>query len=342
MLNRYLKIDLPQNQSLFFWGARKTGKSTYLKEHFRESLYYDFLRHDHYLNYSSSPSRLREEIQVHAAKGINEHIIIDEVQKIPEILDEVHWMIENLGLSFILCGSSLRRLKHIGANLLGGRAWRQLFFPLVYPELPKLDLLRIFNHGLIPSHYLSEDYPVRALQGYIVDYLIPEVQWESRIRQMGVFQRFLEAAAFSNGQMVNFTNIARECGINRKTVQTYFELLVEMLLGYIIPPFTKRKSRQIITSTPKFYFFDTGLVNFLLKRKINSLKGADAGHSFEHYIFLELLAYKELNQKLYDIEYWRTKSGVEVDFIIDGGNVAIEAKITTIIIFAGYIQDINR
>ncbi len=327
MLKRCLKLNLPQKQSLFLWGARKTGKSTYLKANFPESIYYDFLRHDHYLDYSSNPSALREEIQELASKGITSPIILDEIQKIPAMLDEVHWMIENLGVNFILCGSSLRKLKHTGANLLGGRAWRQLFFPLVYPEFPKFDLLRIFNHGLIPSHYLSEVHPIQSLQGYIVDYLIPEIQWESRIRQMGRFQKFLEAASFSNGQMVNFTNIARECGINKKTVQSYFELLVEMLLGYIVLPFTKRRSRQIITSTPKFYFFDTGLVNFLLKREISQLKGAEAGQSFEHYIFLELLAYKELNQKLYDIEYWRTNSGIEVDFILARGKVAIEAKI---------------
>ncbi|MEN8236355.1 MAG: AAA family ATPase [Pseudomonadota bacterium] len=162
-LKRYLKIDLPQNQSLFLWGARKTGKSTFLKNNFQVSLYYDFLIHNNYLNYSINPSVLREEIQYHFAKGINKPIIIDEVQKIPGILDEVHWMIENLGVSFILCGSSLRRLKHTGANLLGGRAWRQLFFPLVYPEFSKLDLLRIFNNGLIPSYWpeiLTEVHPL--------------------------------------------------------------------------------------------------------------------------------------------------------------------------------------
>lgn len=327
---RYLQLNLPKNQSIFLWGARKTGKSTYLKSNFKSSLYFDFLKHDDYLHYSRTPSALREEILKVDPEKLISPIIIDEVQKIPEVLDEVHWMIENIkNAHFILCGSSIRKLKHIGANLLGGRAWRQLFFPFCYPEMENFNLLKILNHGLIPSHYLSEKYPLRDLQGYLVDYLIPEVQWESRIRQMGVFQRFLEAAAFSNGQMVNYTNIARECGINTRTVQSYFDLLIEMLLGYVIQPFAKSRSRQIITSTPKFYFFDPGITNFLLQKKLQSLKGPEAGHSFEHYLFLELLAFKELNNKNFNINYWRTKSGVEVDFILGNGQIAIEAKISS-------------
>lgn len=327
MLKRVLRIDLPVGQSLFLWGARKTGKSTYLQYCFPDSLYIDFLHHTTFLRYSKNPSLLREMIQ--AVKNQSGPIIIDEVQKIPEILDEVHWMIENIdGISFILCGSSLRKLKHTGANLLGGRAWRQLFLPLCFPELPEFDLLKIFNRGLVPSHYLSKIEPTSSLEGYLVDYIIPEVQWESRIRNLGGFNRFLEALAYSNGEILNYSNIARECGVSMKTAQGYVELICDMLLGYLMPPYLPRTSRQLIVSAPKFYFFDPCLPHLLLNREIKQLKGPEAGHAFEHYLFLELTAYKELRKKRYDISYWRTKTGLEVDFILNKGEVAIEAKIT--------------
>ncbi|MCC8376964.1 MAG: AAA family ATPase [Rickettsia endosymbiont of Graphium doson] len=328
MLNRQLKLNLPKEKSLFLWGARKTGKSTYLKKCFPNSFYIDLLHHSTFLRYSKSAGILKEEIEAH--NDLSTPIIIDEVQKVPEILDEVHFLIENnKNISFILCGSSLRRLKHTGSNLLGGRAWRQLFLPLCYPELPKFDLLKIFNHGLLPEHYLSDSIPVRNLEGYIVDYIIPEVQWEGQIRNLGAFTRFLEAIAFSNGEILNYSNIARECHVNLKTVQGYIDLMCDMLLGYIIRPYTPKTSRQLITSSPKFYFFDTSIPLYLLQKEINILKGADAGHALEHYIFLELKAYQELNKKRYDISYWRTKSGMEVDFIIGKGDAAIEVKISS-------------
>ena len=330
MLTRFLKLDLPQGKSLFLWGARQTGKSTFLKLHYPNSLWIDLLKNDTFLFYNRQPYRLREEILSLPQETLSHPIIIDEIQKIPPLLDEIHWLIENgpKPCSFILCGSSLRRLKHEGANLLGGRAWRQNFLPLCYPELPGFDLLRILNHGLLPQNYLSET-PKRELEGYLADYLIPEVQWESRIRQLGAFGRFLEAIAYSNGEIVNYSNIARETGVSVKTVQAYVELLVEMLIGHLIFPFAKSESRQLIMSAPKFYFFDTGIVRALKNNTtITAIKGADAGHAIEHYIFLELLAYKELTHADFDIKYWRTKSGLEVDFILKQGNVALEVKIS--------------
>ena len=200
--------------------------------------------------------------------------------------------------------------------------------PLCYPELPEFDLLKIFNHGLIPSHYLSVTIPTRSLQGYLNDYLIPEIHWESRIRQIGSFARFLDAIAFSNGQMVNWSNIARECAVNSRTVQSYVDLLIDMLLGYLIFPYTKSVSRELITATPKFYFFDTGLMSILKNTPVTTLKGSEAGARLEHYIFLEIMAYKQLNNLMFPIEYWRTKSGYEVDFILDRGKVAVEVKIS--------------
>lgn len=330
MLKRQLKLDLPKGKSLFLWGARKTGKSTYLKKIFPDSFYIDLLHNNTFLRYSKNPGILEDEIE--GLSNLDLPIIIDEVQKVPEILDEVHYLIEkNKGISFILCGSSLRRIKHTGSNLLGGRAWRQVFLPLCYPELSHFDLLKIFNYGLLPEHYLSHSEPIRNLEGYVVDYIIPEVQWEGNIRNLGAFSRFLEAISFSNGEIINYSNIARECNINLKTVQGYIDLLCDMLLGYIIRPYTPSTSRQMIVSSPKFYFFDPSIPIYLLQKEIKILKGSDAGHALENYIFLELKAYQELNKKRYDISYWRTKSGLEVDFIIGKGEIAIEVKIGTLI-----------
>lgn len=329
MLKRTLKLDLPKGQSIFLWGARKTGKSTFLKEHFSDSLYIDFLDHDSFLTYSKNPMHLRGFLS-HLPKEILEKpIIIDEVQKVPEILDEIHWIIENMkGTYFILCGSSLRKLKHSGANLLGGRAWSQLFFPLCYPEFEKFDLLKALSYGLIPNHYLAEHYPRKSLKGYLGNYLIPEVQWESHIRKMSTFVRFLDAIAFSNAQMLNYSNIARECAVNVRTAESYVEMLVDMLLAYKIYPYAKTPKRNLITSTPKFYFFDTGLVNEIAGRTILELKGPEVGHLLEQYIFLELLAYKELNEKYFDITYWRTNTGLEVDFVLGKGLVGLEVKLS--------------
>lgn len=329
MLKRQLNLDIPKGKSLFLWGARKTGKSTHLREAFPHSLYIDLLNHNTFLRYSRSSSILEEEIKT--LDDFSYPVIIDEVQKVPEILDQVHYLIEKYkGLSFILCGSSMRKLRHTGANLLGGRAWRQIFLPLCYPELPQFDLFKIFKNGLLPQHYLSIA-PIRDLEGYITDYIIPEVQWEGQIRNLGAFSRFLESIAYSNGEIISFTNIARECNVNTKTAQGYTDLLCDMFLGHIIRPFTGKTSRKLITSSPKFYFFDPAIALYLLRKEINTLKGSDAGHALENYIFLELVAYRELNKKRYDISYWRTKTGLEVDFVIGKGEVAIEVKISSMV-----------
>lgn len=330
MLKRQLNLDiLPKGKSLFLWGARKTGKSTFLKEAYPKSLYIDLLDHSTFLKYSRSSSILEETIN--ALNDFSYPIIIDEVQKVPEILDQVHYLIEkHKGLSFILCGSSMRKLRHTGTNLLGGRAWRQIFLPLCYPELPKFDLLKIFKNGILPQHHLSTT-PIRDLEGYITDYIIPEVQWEGQIRNLGAFARFLESIAYSNGEIISFSNIARECNVNVKTVQGYTDLLCDMFLGYIIRPFTGKTSRQLISLSPKFYFFDPAIGHYILEKEINTLKGSDAGHALENYIFLELVAYRELNKKRYDISYWRTKSGLEVDFVIGKAEAAIEVKISSLV-----------
>ncbi len=323
---RYLDLQLPAGQSAFLWGPRKTGKSTYLKSHFPDSVRYDLLETDLYLRLTKQPHLLREEILALPENERRLPIIIDEVQKIPELLDEVHWLIENAGISFILCGSSARKLKRGAANLLGGRAWRFTFYPLVYPEIPGFELLRALNSGLIPSHYLQEDAR-RSLRAYWQDYLTEEIQAEGLVRNLGAFTRFLDALAFSHGELINFSSIARESSIDSKTVKEYYQIMIDTLAGYFIYPYKKQRKRDIIMSMPKFYLFDVGAANSLLKRRISELKGHDAGKAFEHFILMELMAYKGLNELDFDITFWRTKSGLEVDFILGDAEVAIEVKI---------------
>lgn len=327
MYKRLLKMNLPTKQSAFLWGARKTGKSTYLKQTFPEALYYDLLKSELYFQFLKAPHLLREEILSLESENSNPLIIIDEVQKIPPLLDEIHWMIENTTARFILCGSSARKLKKEGANMLGGRAWRFHFFPLVYSELPEFNLLHILNHGTIPAHYDSKNIE-RSMTAYVNDYLSQEIQAESLVRNLPAFSRFLEALRFTDGEMVNYTTISRQAGIDAKTVREYFTILVDTLIGYLLFPYRKKVSRDIIKDTPKFYLFDVGLSTYIRRTTIKDLKGTEAGHALENYIFQELYAYINYNEMRTDITYWRTKSGYEVDFILGDGEVAIEVKIS--------------
>lgn len=328
MFDRLLTISLPLKQSAFLWGARQTGKSSYLKTHFPHSLVIDLLKSDIFLALNKQPSLLRERILALEPETLKYPIILDEVQKVPLLLDEVHWLIENTHAQFILCGSSARKLKRGGANLLGGRAWKYHFYPLITPEIPHFDLLKALNTGLLPSHYLSSD-PRKSLQAYIEDYLKQEIKEEGLVRNLSSFARFLDSMAYCHGEMINHANIARDCGIDIKTVQNYFEILVDTLLGYYIPPYSRRVSREILRQTQKFYLFDVGVANYLTNQTINLLKGSEAGKSFEHFILMELMAYKNIYDKRFDITYWRTKTGLEVDFILGNAVVAIEVKIST-------------
>ncbi len=327
-IERLLNIDLPPGQSSFLWGPRKTGKSTYMKMRFPHSLVYDFLKTDLFFEISKKPFLLRERLLAKGDDVLNYPVILDEVQKVPQILDEVHWLIENKGIRFILCGSSARKLKRGKANLLGGRAWRYEMFPLVTPELKHLDLLRALNHGMIPIHYLQENYQ-KALRAYCQDYLKEEVFNEGLARNIPAFSRFFDAMGYSHGELTNYSNIARECGVDSKTVREYYQILVDTLLGTMVEPFKRRQNRQIITKASKFYLFDVGVAGSITKRKIEEKKGELFGKAFEHFIFMEIAAYNSYNELHYDINFWRTKSGLEVDFILGRGEVAIEVKGTS-------------
>ncbi len=323
---RTLQIDLPKGQSAFLWGARKSGKSTLLKRLFKDSIYYDLLQSDLFYRFSKEPHLLREELLSYTK--INGPVIIDEVQKIPDLLDEIHWLIENENIQFILCGSSARKLKIGHTNMLGGRAWRYQLLPFTYNEIPDFDLLKALNAGLIPSHYLSSN-PRKSLEAYVYDYLDYEIKAESLVRNLRAFSKFLDSMAFSNGELTNFSNIAKDVGVDAKTVREYYQIIEDTLLGYRVPPFAKKVSRKdIITSTPKFYLFDVGVAGFLAKRHLLALKGREAGHAFEHFILMELVAYKHYSEKKFSINFWRTKTGLEVDFVLEDGKVAIEVKIS--------------
>lgn len=325
-IKRILSFDLPQGQSAFLWGARKTGKTTFLHERFANAIFIDLLQSEVFAKYALNPAYIRSEIlAINESKRKNLVVVIDEVQKVPQILNEIHWMIENIkDVSFVLCGSSSRKLKSSGSNLLGGRAWRYQMLPLCYSETKELDWNKIFNRGLIPEHYGSE-YAEKSLTAYVYDYLINEVQLEANIRKREPFIKFLDVLALSHTEMINFTNIARDCGVSKTTVKSYFEILEDMYIGYFLYPYSKRKNRQIVTQIPKFYLFDTGVANYLSRFHYTELRGTESGKAFEHYLFLELKAYQIMSNKRDELTYYRDSTGNEVDFIFK--NHAFEVKI---------------
>ena len=312
-----------ENESLFLWGARQTGKSTLLKKMYPNSLWFDLLQTDIFERLQKHPAQFRE--IVIASKSKNP-VVVDEIQKIPQLLDEVHWLIENTANRFILSGSSPRNILRSGANLLGGRALRYELFPLVSHEIPNFDLMRALNNGLLPRHYLAKK-PKKLVSSYIGNYLREEIMAEARIRNISTFSRFLEAAAFSNGEMVNYTNIAAECGVSSPTIKEYFQILVDTLTGRLLPSYQKRPKRRVILA-PKFYYFDVGVSNYLLKRGRIEMGSEAMGNAFEHFIYQEIYAHSNYSGIDYPIYYWRTVSQIEIDFVLGDHEIAIETKST--------------
>ena len=321
--NRILTLGDALDDSLFLWGARQVGKSTLVKKLFPGAILYDLLKSDEYERLARRPSLLREELMMKGPKTV---VIVDEIQKVPPLLDEVHWLMENSGIRFILCGSSARKLKRVGTNLLGGRALKYTLHPLVSAEIPDFDLVRAINNGMIPRHYLAQN-PKKRLQSYIGTYLKEEIQDEAVVRQLASFNRFLEVAAQTDGEVVNYTNIASDCGVSATTVKEYFNVLEQTLIGYMIPSYTKSKKRRAVVA-PKFYYFDIGIVNYLLHRNALEPGSADFGHAFEHLIVQEIIAYLDYHDIEDSIAYWRTDGGYEVDVVLQDAQVAIEIKST--------------
>ena len=325
MVYRLIPIDEHPQESFFLWGPRQVGKSWVLRHRFPEAPYRDLLHTELYLRYLNAPQLLREEF---LASQPGQLVILDEVQRVPALLDEVHWLIENRGISFALCGSSARKVRRGHANLLGGRAIRWEMFGLVSAELgPQFDLQRALNHGNLPRHYLAEA-PGRLLKSYVQDYLTEEIAAEGLVRNLPGFSSFLRAAALSDSEVVSFVNIARDCGVSAPTVKEYFQILSDTLLARFLPVYTKRAKRRVVQS-PKFYFANVGVVNHLNKRgKI--VPGTELfGKALENWIFHELSACLHYRESDHELTFWRISSGQEVDFVIGDAQVAIEVKAST-------------
>ncbi|MDL2228082.1 AAA family ATPase [Bacteroidales bacterium OttesenSCG-928-K03] len=323
MYNRKQAFIGAGNESIFFWGARQTGKSTLLKILYPNALTYDLLLSRVYNDLIKYPDSFIETVLANLDKT---PVIIDEIQRLPNLLNEIQWLIVNHNVRFILSGSSPRKIIRSGANLLGGRALRYELYPLTYSEIPNFDLIRAINHGLLPRHYDSAN-PKRLIASYIGNYLRDEIVAEAKIRNVEVFSRFLEAAAFTNGEMVNYTNIAADCGVSATTIKEYFQILQDTLLGRFLPSFQKKPKRKVIHA-PKFYLFDVGIANYLLNRGKIEPKTELFGKAFEHFIYQEIYAHSRYTDKEYPIYYWRTTSNIEVDFILGDHEVAIEVKST--------------
>ncbi|MDD5676175.1 MAG: ATP-binding protein [Chitinivibrionales bacterium] len=317
--------DEAAKKSFFLFGPRQTGKTFLLNHLFPQSLCYNLLHADVFLGLSLRPETIRERV---AAGGIKGPVIIDEIQKMPVLLDEVHAMIESTGATFVLTGSSGRKLRRGGANLLGGRARTRHLFPLVFPEIPQYDFLRIINFGSIPSIYTSDD-PAEDLTSYCGNYLKEEIAAEGLVRKIESFSRFLQLAALTNGELLNFTSIASDAGVPPRTVREFFSILEDTLIGAMLPPFSHSGKRKAV-STAKFYFFDVGVANCLAGRSAIKPKTELFGKALEHLVFTELRAYLSYAKDRRELSFWRDRFGHEVDFIV-GDSMAIEVKAAALV-----------
>jgi len=316
-------IKEPENKSFFLFGPRGTGKTTWVRQSFPDAVYIDLLESHLYNDLLADPQRLENLIP----NNFNDWIIIDEVQKIPDLLNEVHRLIEKYKYKFILTGSSARKLRRKGPNLLAGRALNYSMHPLTAIELGKdFNLEHSLTFGNLPSAY-TESKPKDYLESYIKAYLVEEILQESLTRNLSGFSRFLEAASFSQGSVLNISEVARECAVERKVVESYFSILEDLLLADRIQVFSKRAKRRLLAH-PKFYFFDVGIYRTL--RPMGPLDAPEEveGISYESLFFQELKAINDYYDLGYKIYYWRTSSDLEVDFVLYGnrGLKAFEIK----------------
>lgn len=316
--------DLLKKKSFFLFGPRATGKSTLIRDSFAPDkiVMINLLRSDFYLRLNNAPHLLEEIIQ---AQSKPELVVIDDVQRIPELLNEVHRLIEEQQLTFLLTGSSARTLKKQGVNQLAGRAWQAHLFPLTSHEIPSFNLMRYLRYGGLPSVYLS-DYPEEELNAYVHTYLREEIQAESLIRKIPAFTRFLEVAALSSGKMLNFSEIASDTGVPISTIREYYHLLEDTFLGFMVPGWTKSVKRKAIAKA-KFYLFDIGVKNTLAQITDIQPKTDLFGQAFEHFIAMEIRAWLDYRRVNKALSYWCSTHGAEVDFII-GDDIAIEVKTT--------------
>ena len=314
-----LKEKLSKN-SFFLFGPRGTGKSYWIKKTLGGIPLFDLLDSDVYDRLMRRPRQLSEEI----ASG-EKFVVIDEIQKIPRLLDEVHRLIEERGIHFLLTGSSARKLRRGGANMLGGRAWEASFYPLTSTEIPGFELLKYVNRGGLPKVYLSK-FPEEDLKAYARLYINEEVKAEALTRNIENFVRFMDVLALSNGLEINYQNLANDAGVPPRTIENYISVLKDTLMGFDLTPFLATKSRKAITRS-KFYFFDIGVVNHITKRTPISAGNPAFGDAFEHFIVMETRAFLGLTGKDRPLHFWRTKNDFEVDLVV-GNELAVEIKAT--------------
>ena len=319
-------INFINNNSFFLFGPRGTGKSYLLRKLYPDSLYFDLLNSDLFLRLTASP----DTITTYIPENYSGVIIIDEIQKIPSLLDVVHRLIEEKNFKFIMTGSSARKLRKSGVNLLGGRAYLFHMHPLTALELgDAYDFTKALQFGLLPTLYdkNKDVVPEEYLKSYITTYLKEEIAQEGLTRNLPAFSRFLQAASFSQGEVLNVSEVARECAVGRKVVEHYFSILEDLLIAEKIPVFTRKSKRRLISHV-KFYFFDTGVFRAIRpKGPLDSPEQID-GAALETLVLQELRAYISNQNLRYNIYYWRTSDGTEVDFVLYGedGFIAIEVK----------------
>ena len=327
-INRNVDLcKILENKSLFLFGPRQTGKSSFIKNQLMNTdvaMFWTLLDGRLRLKVLADPSILRQEVEVRNLRDCI--IIIDEIQKCPELLDEVHFLIEERNIRFLLTGSSARKLRSSGVNLLGGRATQRHFHPFNFAEIgnhPNYNLSYIFEHGLLPSMFLSSDIE-EDLSAYVDTYLTEEIAAEGFSRNIPNFARFLTVASMSNSQLINYTNIASDSQVPVQTVKQWFQVLEDTLLGYQVESFTNTKKRKAIT-TSKFYFFDIGIARALRNIPTPKENTTEFGEYFEHLICMELKSWIDYKHPRSKLTYWRSTSNMEVDFCVDE-EIAIEVK----------------
>jgi len=318
-------IKPPKDKSLFLFGPRGTGKTTWVKTTFPDAIYLDLLEAELFNDLLAHPQRLENFI----LKEFDDWIIIDEVQRIPELLNEVHRLIEKYRYKFILTGSSARKIRRKGTNLLAGRALTYSLHPLTALELGKdFNLNHSLRYGQLPCVYTEKD-PKGYLESYVKTYLEEEIRQEGLTRNLSAFARFMESASFSQGSILNISSIARDCAVERKVVENYFTILEDLLIAYRIPVFTKKAKRRLVAH-PKFYFFDVGVYRTLRPTGPLDMPEEIEGSAFETLFFQEINAINSALNLGYKIYYWRTANNIEIDFVLYGekGIFAFEIKRT--------------